>query len=124
MKNTEHHEQRKVFEWARLYESRYPELAIMFAVPNGGDRHPAVAAKLKAEGVRPGVPDIVLPVPRGGFHGLFIEMKSDKGRASHDQLKYISTLNRNGYYAMVCRGFDEAVEAIRCYLALTNHLDV
>jgi hypothetical protein len=124
MKDAEHHEQRKVFEWARLYESRYPELATMFSVPNGGHRHPAVAAKLKAEGVRPGVPDIVLPVARGAFHGLFIEMKSDKGRASYEQLKFIASLKRNGYEAHICHGFDEAVEAIRAYLALTKHINV
>ena len=54
---SEHDEQVLIFKWARLSEGRWPELALLFAIPNGGHRHKAVAAKLKAEGVRAGVPD-------------------------------------------------------------------
>lgn len=76
---TEHEEQKALIEWSAWMSNARPELSLMFAVPNGGDRHPAVAAKLKAEGVKAGVPDIFLPVPRNGYHGLFIELKELKG---------------------------------------------
>ena len=62
--------QAALFRWASLVSLRLPELRLLFAVPNGGHRHRAVAARLKDEGVKAGVPDLFLPVPRGAFHGL------------------------------------------------------
>ncbi len=63
---TEHVEQVSLMRWAALTKRRRPELALLYAIPNGGDRHKAVAAKLSAEGVKSGVPDLCLPVPRLG----------------------------------------------------------
>jgi hypothetical protein len=64
---------------------------MLFAIPNGGARHKAIAGKLRAEGVRAGVPDICLPVPRGEYHGLFIELKRPKGgHVSEEQEAWIS----------------------------------
>lgn len=101
-----------------MVEAAYPrEAAMLFAIPNGGDRNILVAAKLKKEGVRRGVPDMFLALPRGGWHGLFIEMKRRRGGVvSREQREYIEALNAAGYRACVCRGCDEAFEAIRDYL--------
>ena len=89
----------------------------MFAIPNGGYRHYRTAADLKSEGVKSGVPDIMLPVARGGYYGLFIEMKrTSGGRVSESQQKFLKTLNDNGYLAVVCKGFEQAQEAILKYL--------
>ena len=82
---TEHDEQAALFQWAELMAAQIPELRLMFAIPNGGHRHIGVARKLKAEGVKPGVPDIFLPVARNKFHGLFIEMKFGRGRLTKEQ---------------------------------------
>ena len=71
MAMSEHDEQVALFQWAGYQLGACPELALMFAIPNGGDRHPAVAGKLRDEGVKAGVPDIFLPVPRGKYHGMF-----------------------------------------------------
>ena len=71
----EHDEQGSLFQWAGIAVFKYPELNCMFAIPNGGLRNPVVARKLKAEGVKSGVSDIFLSVARGGYHGLYIEMK-------------------------------------------------
>lgn len=76
---TEDIEQAEVIRWANEHESRYPVLSLLFHVPNGGNRHKATAVKLKAQGVRKGVPDLCLPVPRNDFHGLWIEMKRIRG---------------------------------------------
>ena len=65
MKQEEHEEQVKVFTWARWAEAARPELALLFAVPNGGRRDKVTAGRLKAEGVKAGVLDIWLPVARG-----------------------------------------------------------
>ena len=81
----EHAEQVALFRWAAIARSRYPELALLYAIPNGGHRHIQVARRLKAEGVKPGVPDICLPVPRGNWSGLYIELKTARGTVSKAQ---------------------------------------
>nr|DAV31573.1 MAG TPA: Nuclease [Caudoviricetes sp.] len=114
---TEHIEQALLFKWATFSSGKYPELEYMFAIPNGGYRHYRTAADLKSEGVKSGVPDIMLPVARGGYYGLFIEMKrTSGGRVSESQQKFLKTLNDNGYLAVVCKGFEQAQEAILKYL--------
>lgn len=74
---TEAQEQITLFSWAAV--QAIPELALLYHIPNGGSRHKAEAARLRAEGVRSGVPDLCLPVPRGGCHGLYIELKRLRG---------------------------------------------
>lgn len=114
---TEHQEQVALFEWASWMEKQIPELHLMHAIPNGGKRDKVTAARLKAEGVKPGVPDICLPVPRGDKHGLYIEMKRRKGGSvSADQLKWLDNLMRQGYECHVCRGCEEARSVILDYL--------
>ena len=119
MNNTpyESAEQAALFRWAAMAAGKYPELRLMYHVPNGGSRNPLEAHNLKAQGVRRGVPDIVLPVPRGGYHGLYIELKRRKGgRLSEDQAVWIDRLNRVGHRAVVCRGWDAARAEIELYL--------
>ena len=67
MEEHEHNLQIACVRWFRL---QYPK-HLIYAIPNGGRRNVAVAAKLKAEGVLPGVPDLHIPVAKGGFHGLY-----------------------------------------------------
>jgi len=76
--HSEHDLQKAIFKWARIYEAKYPDLRWMYAVPNGGHRNKATAARLKAEGVKRGVADIHLPIQRGGFCGLWAECKVGK----------------------------------------------
>ena len=114
---TEHEEQKALFLWAAMMEYHHPELRLMFAIPNGGLRDKVVAAKLCAEGVKPGVPDVFLPVARGEYHGLFIEMKrQDGGQVSDDQKWYHRNLRVQGYRVEVCAGFDESKGAVEGYL--------
>lgn len=99
---TEHQEQVNFVRWFRL---QFPRVLI-FAIPNGGDRHAAVAAKMRAEGVMPGVPDLFIPDWR-----LFVEMKRRKGgRVSPEQKKVMEHLEMAGYTCAVARGFDEAMD--------------
>lgn len=126
---TEHDEQVALFNWAALHEWHEPRLAMLFAIPNGGARHPVVAAKLKAEGVRPGVPDLFLacagigarPDHDGGTgwlaHGLFVELKRTRGgTVSAEQRAWHARLRRGGYRVEVCKGWQEAASAICDYL--------
>lgn len=125
--NLEHDAQAAVFQWAKLAEGTLPELQLLLAIPNGGHRHIAVAKKMQAEGVKAGVPDMLLPVARGGFHGLWIEMKADgsrpkrpgsKGPLSEEQRRWLQALNDQGYRAAVCFGSREAIDLLTQYLSL------
>ena len=89
---------------------------MLYAIPNGGARHIAVAAKLKADGVRSGVPDLALACARGQYNGLYIELKTMKGVTSPQQKEWIEKLKRYGYQAIVCKGWDAARVAIEDYL--------
>lgn len=120
---TEHAEARALMQVVKLHESRHPGLALLYAVPNGGDRHPAVAAKMKAEGAKPGVPDYCLPVPANGHHGLYIELKSMTGYPSKEQKQWIERLRDQGYRAEVCRGWSQAWRVICDYLGLDRGSD-
>lgn len=114
---TEAQEQRFLFKWANLAQQQYPELALMYHVPNGGKRDPKTAANLKKEGVKAGVPDICLPVARNNFHGLYIELKTSKGKLSTKQKNWLNDLDREGYATKVCFGWLEAREVIEGYLS-------
>lgn len=114
---TESQEQQLLFEWAALSAGRWPELALMYHIPNGGSRSKSEAGRFRAEGVKAGVPDICLPVARGGYHGLYIELKRVKGgRVSTAQQGWIAALRDQGYCACVCKGWDEAAHIIKAYL--------
>jgi len=112
----EHEEQRKIFEWAEWSIGRLPELEMLFAVPNGGRRDKATAARLKAEGVKAGVPDIILPVPRGGYAGLWIELKRRPNEPTEQQQRWLERLRGHGCMAGVCYSAEEAIAAIEDYL--------
>jgi hypothetical protein len=79
-----------------------------------------VANKLKAEGVRAGVPDVFLAVPSGGYHGLFIEMKTSKGRISDSQVAWFNKLESVGYRCVLCWSWQDAVTAIEEYFKLNG----
>lgn len=115
---TESNEQQTLFEWAGRMEGKWPELKMMYHIPNEGKRSAKTGARLKAEGLRTGVPDICLPVARDGHHGLYIELKRRKNsRITKDQLDWIAGLVEQGYVAAVCRGCDEAISLITDYLS-------
>ena len=118
---TEHAEQQFLFEWAQWNTGRYPELNLLFAIPNGGLRSKATGAMLKTEGTQVGVPYLMLPVMRGGYGALFIEMKRVKGgRVQPEQNWWIEQLQKQGYAAVVCKGAAEAIDVIENYLCVTN----
>jgi hypothetical protein len=114
----EHTEQVNLIKWWSLVHKQFGiSEHLLFAIPNGGQRNIIVASKLKAEGVRSGVPDLFLAVPKKDYHGLFIEMKKPKGgRVSGSQKEMIDELNQLNYLSVVCKGWNEAKAAIEQYL--------
>jgi hypothetical protein len=125
----------EVIRWADSPAVRdvYPDLHWLFHAANGGNRDAATAGKMKAMGVRRGVPDLLLPVPRGRFCGLAIELKVWKGSPlpadpsdptkyrtmpSANQLDWLSHLTTAGWSTSVQWGAHAAIEALREYLTL------
>jgi hypothetical protein len=109
-------EQEALFSWAWHMQHSIPELTMLYHIPNGGRRDRAEAANLKRQGVKAGVPDICLPVARGGFHGLYIELKAGNNKPTEKQETWIFALREQGYQAVVCNGWDAARETILKYL--------
>lgn len=112
---TEHDIQCQVIRWFDI-TYRKTIAGRLVAIPNGGHRHIAVARKLKAEGVRAGFPDLFLPIPSGSNHGLFIEMKTQKGKPTESQNDWLSFLDSQCYAVAVCHSFDDAKRVIEGYL--------
>ena len=94
LKRGEDTEQMGVIDWSNWNTGRFPELKLLFHVPNGGKRNAAEAARFKAMGVKAGVPDLCLPVPRGGYAGLYIEMKYGKKQDNREAGRMDSQLDR------------------------------
>jgi hypothetical protein len=114
---SEHDHQVSVIQWANIVSrSKYPELALLFAIPNAGaGAQSGQAGKMKAEGVKKGVPDLCLPVPKANYHGLFIEMKDLKKNARAEQMEWMAALSELGYCVALCRGVDEAMQVLKWY---------
>lgn len=99
--------------------------ALIFAIPNGGQRNIKVAQKLKAEGVLAGVPDLCVPIPKNGYNGLYIEMKAGKkGVVSDKQKDVMARLAENGYLCKVCRCFDDFQKVVDEYMGVKEREQV
>lgn len=116
---TEAQHQTILIQWTQLPQVRekYPELKLLYHVPNGGKRNPIEAKHLKEQGVKSGVPDLCLPVARKEFHGLYIEMKTKTGKPSDNQKWWITELNNQRYKAVICHGWEEAKQCLTDYLS-------
>jgi hypothetical protein len=113
---SEHTEQVAVFQWAKYNECNYPELALLFAVPNASKRIRSQAGRLKAEGMKRGIPDIWLPVARGGYHGLVIEHKFGRNKATQEQGWWLERLREQGYKAVIVYGAADIIQLLVDYL--------
>ena len=114
---SESQEQQALFRWWRLFQPKLAPGRVMYAIPNGGRRDAVTGARLKAEGVLAGVPDVFLAAPKPPHAGLYIEMKRrNGGRATPAQKAMLATLEASGYAVAVCYGWREAAEEIVRYL--------
>ena len=118
MKSREAQEQAVVISWCEMQKSKYPELDMIFSIPNGGYRNKIEASNLKKTGVKSGVPDLMLAVPKNNYYGLFIEMKWGKNKCTPNQNKWILRLSKLGYKVKVCYSSIEAIDTIKEYLGI------
>ncbi len=115
---SEETEQIEFMHWAKLQEEQYPELRWMFHVPNGGKRNRWEAVALKQMGVKSGVSDLMMLVPRGKYSGLIIEMKYGTNTLTEEQKAFLHFQMNNGYCCVVCYSSALAKDLVRTYLAL------
>lgn len=98
---------RDCFNMLKLYQVQDVRFQYMFHSPNGGGRSAAESGVLKATGVRPGVPDFVLPFKMGVWAGAFIELKAGKNTLSIEQVNWLKHAEINGCLVAVVRSVDE-----------------
>lgn len=112
--------QQAVIKWSRQPEVRakWPELALLHHIKNETTEGKKQVAIDKAMGVKKGVPDLFLPVSRGQYHGLYIEMKNETGRATEAQKWWGEQLLQQGYFWEVCHGWQSAARMLEWYLGL------
>lgn len=113
-------EQAALMKWTLMVRDRYPELKLLHHIPNGGARDPIEGRHLKAQGVKRGVPDLCLPVARGRYHGLYIEIKTADGKPTMEQRWWVEQLNAQGYFADVRHGWEAAKDLLEWYLNLED----
>lgn len=113
---SEHDSQAAFFRWAAL--QKIQGLDSMHAIPNGGMRQLSVARKLKAEGVKSGVPDVYWPMPHGAFTGLAIEFKHADAGPSKEQRTRITQLQHAGWCVCVCWDWQAAARTVLGYAGL------
>lgn len=117
---TEEQEQMALFEWADANLHVYPELAWLHAIHNGLRLSVGMRSKAKKLGTRKGVADVFLPVSRRGCHGMYIELKRQKGGVvSDEQNAFGSFVMKNGYLWEVARGYEQAIRLLKFYLNLS-----
>ena len=110
-------EQERIFRWAEINEHIYPVLKYMYGSLNGVKLSIGAAMKAKAQGLKKGFPDIVLPIRNKDYTGLFIELKRlKKSYATPEQKEFLGVLNEQGFKAIVCKGHKAAIEEIENYL--------
>lgn len=122
MNHAEDNEQKALFQWAKT--QREPEYKWLFHIPNGGKRDKREAARLKAQGVKPGVSDLFLPVPRGGKHGLWIEMKANSNKPTEKQQLWLDDMEKQGFEVAVCWTWMEARDVLKRYISQSQTVTV
>jgi len=128
MKHLEHQHQVALIEWAG--RTRLPDAvdiepgstigSYLLAIPNGGKRNPREAVRLKAEGVKPGVSDLLLPLRRQGMSGLWTEMKAPGKKPTDPQLEWLERMRRAGYRAEWADSWTKAASIIADYVGVRS----
>ena len=116
---SEHTEQAALFEWAAWNQAKDAALNMLYSVPNGGKRDKITAARMKREGQKAGIPDVFLPVARGGYHGLYLELKIGRNKTSAEQDAWLARLAGEGYAVTVAYGWQQAARVVVEYLGHT-----
>lgn len=110
--------QKQVIKWAEAISYKgNPLTSYIHHPPNGGHRNLFEAIKFKLMGVRAGYPDLIIDIAQGGYHGMRVELKRDEKEKPRDnQILAMQLLSEEGYYVLVAKSFDHAIEKIHRYV--------
>lgn len=117
--HSENWHQRQLIQWVK----QYPWGQFLFHIPNETTGGQGWIVRNSQMGCRKGVPDLMLPIPMRGYHGLFIEMKRPGGRLDAAQSKWLAALQQMGYLAACCGGWEEAKDVLLGYMDNTHPAD-
>ena len=115
-----------IFNWIREQETKHPVLRTIFHTPNSffGTNF-GVITHLKKMGMRKGVYDIIVPVSKGNYAGLWIEVKKPKGKLSLEQLQYIDLINNHSDHPTLFKTTfiaEEGIQIIKDYLKIKEEV--
>lgn len=118
--NSEWAEQREFMSWCAIMAEMgtYPELRLMYSIVNENRGSRIAGSRAKQQGQKAGMPDLCLPVARGEYHALYLELKVGKNKPSKKQKERIALLRSAGNCVKVCYGWDQLREETERYLAL------
>ena len=117
MQHLESQIQQAIVQWAHYNKGKYPELELLFSIPNGGKRSPRTAVIMKLEGVKSGIPDLCLPVARHGCHALYLEVKAPKGYLSANQKRMFPLLQAQKNEVIIIRTVQEGIDYLTGWLS-------
>lgn len=107
--------QSEFFKQVGLFFPHIPD-KLLFSVPNGGSRNKLEAINLKRQGVKSGVSDVILLIPKGGFASLCMEFKTKSGKQSSEQKEFQKQAENCGSKYVVVRSVKEAIQEMKIYL--------
>lgn len=120
MRREESSHQKGLFTWAKYSQNRFPELQLLYAIPNGAHVSDMHRIRLVREGLKKGIPDIHLPVSRGGYHSFYLELKSKTGKISKEQNSMIKLLQLQGNLCLVSYDLTDSISYLEQYLNLKS----
>lgn len=113
---SEYDHQCALFDWADMNLGRYPDLVYMFSTLNGVRLPIGLAKKVKRAGMKKGVPDVWLPVPRGQFLGMVFEMKVRGNSLTIEQAGFLNRMAAAGWATGCFYDWQDAAGAVVLYL--------
>lgn len=114
MRHDESELQQACYRWFSLQYREY--YGLLFAVPNGAKVSQSQARILRSEGLTSGVADMILLVPRHGYHGLMIEFKTANGKQSDTQKRFQDAVEKQGYLYTIVRSCTAFMDLINAYI--------
>ena len=102
-----------LFEWISYQKDLRDHV---LHIPNEGKRSWVYGKQLKMMGLRKGASDIFVALPRNGYHGAWIELKTEKGKPTKEQVQFLEDMKKVGYFTYVSYGLNDAMEIVKWYI--------
>lgn len=112
---SEEYIQKSLIDYVRTVPKHKNHAHLILHIANEGKRTSSYGKLLKTLGMRPGVADIFIAMPRNGYHGAWIELKSAKGKLSASQMLFLNDMFEQGYFTATAYSIDDAMKIVDEY---------